>query len=159
MRIKNKAFTLIEMLVVIAIIGILATLIIFAVSGTRQKAAGARAKADMAQLKNTLEKASGADGCASFTFTVSGNTAIMRCITNATDYTSVQAPPSGTYVLNVNGCIISSTSASIWGAPSGCGTGVAPSSYVFQTTGLKDGAIYTCNMAGCSCNNGTCDTF
>lgn len=155
----KKGFTLIEMLVVIAIVGILATLIIFSVSGARQKAAAAKAKADMAQLKNTVEKASGADGCSSFIFKTSGNAATVSCVNNSIDYATVQAPPSGNYVLMIGSCSISNTSASAWGSPSNCGTGVAPTSYSFQTTGLSGDSTYTCTMAGCSCSSGTCDTF
>lgn len=158
-RKKSKAFTLLEMLVVIAIIGILATLIIFSLAGTRQKSAAAKAKADMAQLRSALEKASGADGCLAMTFVNSGNGAVLRCTTTNTDYATAQAPAFGAYSLTVNGCSVSSNSSSTWGTPSGCGTGVAPTSYSFQASGLSGGATYTCSMAGCVCSSGTCDTF
>lgn len=156
---KSKAFTLIEMLVVIAIIGILATLIIFSIAGTRQKAAAVKAKADMSQLQKTIEKASGADGCSSMTITSTGNAAVIRCVSNLTDYANVQPPAFGAYVLNINGCAITSASSSTWGTPSGCGTGVSPSNYSFQTTGLSGSATYTCTMSGCVCSGGNCDTF
>lgn len=155
----EKAFTLLEMLVVIAIIGILATLIIFSISGTRQKASAVKAKGDMSQLQKAVEKASGVDGCLSMTITTAGNAAVVRCVTNSTDYASVQPPAFGNYVLNINGCTITNNSPSTWASTSGCGTGVTPSTYVFTTTGLSGAASYTCTPSGCTCSSGNCDTF
>ena len=47
---KQKGFTLVEMLVVIVVIGILATLVLVSVSGGRKKAQAVKAKTDMSEL-------------------------------------------------------------------------------------------------------------
>jgi len=52
---KYRAFTLIEMLVVIVIIGILATLIIFALRSAVTRARDAKAKAAVKQIQTVLE--------------------------------------------------------------------------------------------------------
>ena len=52
---KKKAFTLIELLIVIAIIGILSVAVIVAMSGTQESAIDSRIKASMAQLRSSIE--------------------------------------------------------------------------------------------------------
>jgi len=54
-RHTNAGFTLIEMLVVIAIIGLLSSVVVIGLSGARQKARDARRIADIRQIQNALE--------------------------------------------------------------------------------------------------------
>jgi len=51
----NKGFTLIELLIVIAIIGVLATLLMVNFVGVRQRARDAQRKSDLRQLQSALE--------------------------------------------------------------------------------------------------------
>lgn len=52
---KSKGFTLIELLVVISIIGVLAAVSIFGLSGARESARDARRKSDLETIKSGLE--------------------------------------------------------------------------------------------------------
>jgi len=52
---KNKGFTLIEMLIVVAIIGILASLILIGLGPARAKARDSRRISDLRQIQNGLE--------------------------------------------------------------------------------------------------------
>lgn len=52
---KNKGFTLIELLIVIAIIGVLATLLMANFIGVRQRARDAQRKSDVRQVQSALE--------------------------------------------------------------------------------------------------------
>lgn len=54
-RISKRGFTLIEMLVVVAVIGILATMIIIGLNSVRQPTRDARRAADLKQIQNGLE--------------------------------------------------------------------------------------------------------
>src|SRR3989344_5774077 len=54
---NNKGFTLIEMLVVIAIIGLLSSVVVIGLGGSRSKARDARRIADIQQIQNSLELA------------------------------------------------------------------------------------------------------
>ena len=51
----NKGFTLIELLIVIAIIGVLATLLMVNFVGVRQRARDAQRKSDLRQIQSALE--------------------------------------------------------------------------------------------------------
>lgn len=57
LKIKNcrKGFTLIELLIVIAIIGVLATLLMVNFVGVRQRARDAQRKSDLRQLQSAME--------------------------------------------------------------------------------------------------------
>lgn len=52
---QNKGFTLIEMLVVVAIIGLLASVVITGLGSARQKARDTRRISDIRQIQNVLE--------------------------------------------------------------------------------------------------------
>jgi len=157
---KNRAFTLIEMLIVIAVIGILATIIIFSVIGVRQKASATRAKADMTELKKSMEMAS-IDGCTAVSLVVSGSGATVKCTAPAAaakDYSTLQtAPTSAIYTVTVPGATnspMSSVSGAAWSAGI---TGASPTAaFTFTASGFENAAnSYICNPAGCACNSAT----
>ncbi|MEI6755678.1 MAG: prepilin-type N-terminal cleavage/methylation domain-containing protein [bacterium] len=52
---KNKGFTIVELLIVIVVIGILATLVITAYSGIQQKARNSKRQTDLSALQTHLE--------------------------------------------------------------------------------------------------------
>lgn len=52
---RNKGFTLVELLIVVAIIGILSTLLTANFIGVRQRARDAQRKADLRQIQSALE--------------------------------------------------------------------------------------------------------
>lgn len=55
MNTKNKGFTLIEMLVVVAIIGLLSAVVVVGLTGAREKARDSRRVADLREIQNQLE--------------------------------------------------------------------------------------------------------
>lgn len=55
MNIDNKGFTLIEMLVVVAIIGMLSAVVVVGLTGAREKARDSRRVADLREIQNQLE--------------------------------------------------------------------------------------------------------
>ncbi len=76
---KRRGFTLIEMMVVIVIIGILATLVVVNVSAGRRKAVSARAKSDVTEINKAIQMAI-TEGCVSFKVTTEGD---IKCASPA----------------------------------------------------------------------------
>jgi len=153
----NKGFTLIEMLIVIAVIGILAAIIIVTVSGTRGKANATRAKADMTQIKSAIERAYSVEGCETFTFANVGNKTTISC--GGTAYTDIQLPPAGTYRLTVGTCV--NTGNTSWTVSGTCPTTAAAftGAYSLVVTGGSLSGDYTCSETGCWCQSGACDSL
>lgn len=52
---RQQGFTLIEMLVVVAVVGLLSSVVVVGLSGAREKARDARRVADVRQIQNELE--------------------------------------------------------------------------------------------------------
>jgi len=76
---KKRGFTLIEMLIVVAIIGLLATIVLFAVARARKKAVATKMKTDMETIMKALEMAA-SDGCASVDPYDFGTGTSLQCI-------------------------------------------------------------------------------
>jgi prepilin-type N-terminal cleavage/methylation domain-containing protein len=154
----RKAFTLIEMLIVIAVIGILSAIIIMSVSGTRGKANATRAKADMESIKNAVERAYSVEGCSTFDFTNAGagNKATLTC--GGTSYTDIQLPPNGTYTLTVGTCV--NTGGTSWTKSGTCPTTAASFTGAYTLTAANAGGTfsYACTQTGCGCTTASCDS-
>jgi prepilin-type N-terminal cleavage/methylation domain-containing protein len=161
---KEKGFTLVEMLVVVAIIGILATVVVINVSGSRQKANAVKATSAMSELSKAFEMAA-SEGCKTLTLDVSDNTiAILKCsdVTNNNQYATLPSPPSGIkYNVTIGDSTATADSATgngKWGGAAISGISVNKD-YTFEATGFDSGT-YTCASAatgrsGCYCNPST----
>jgi|GEM_PF-1081380 len=154
----NKGFTLIEMLVVIVVIGILATIVLVSVSSGRKKAMATKAKTDMVELSKAFEMAAG-EGCRKISFNTSGE---LSCTppgaAAAKIYATLSTAPSGiTYSIQFAGGT-STQSGSGWS------TAIVDSSvnggYSFRATGFTNSETFTCNdgsitgqtRSGCYCS-------
>lgn len=100
---NRKGFTLIEMLVVIAIIGLLSSVVVIGLSGARQKARDAKRVADIRQIQNGLEVAyTAVDG---YPAPISGNPPGELKDPQGFNYkylTTPTTPPRVTYRLGIN---------------------------------------------------------
>ena len=100
---NRKGFTLIEMLVVIAIIGLLSSVVVIGLSGARSKARDAKRIADIRQIQNGLEVAYTAVN--GYPASVSGNEPRGSQDPQGNDYkysTTPTTPPRVSYRLGIN---------------------------------------------------------
>ncbi|MBU2025492.1 type II secretion system GspH family protein [Patescibacteria group bacterium] len=144
---KQKGFTLIEMLIVVAIIGLLATIVLLAVTRARKKSMATQMKAHMEEMMKGMEMA-GADGCPTVSAYGFTGTSSLTCTppgaSGAVTYVSrIPAPPQG-----CAGCTYTATS----------GTNTA--SYSFQAAGFENSQTFTCTGGACFCSvDGGCQSI
>lgn len=136
----KEAFTLIEMLIVIAIIGILSAVILISVQGARSKAAVARSVADMTNMRNSIEAAA-AEGCTAYTVNSSG---VACTAPTAKTYARLNAAPSGvTYTISFTSASNYTMTAKLQGSGNGTSTGTD---------------TYVCDTGGCKCTTASNDS-
>ena len=131
----GKGFTLIELLIVVAIIGLLASIVLVTVSRARKKAIATQMKGHISEVTKAIEMA-GADGCTSITVAAGG---------------TISCTPAG-----ASGAV--TFMATIPSAPSGA-TYTYPGvinpttgTYTLTASGFENGQTFTCSGGGCSCS-------
>lgn len=153
----SKGFTLIEMLVVIVIIGILATLVLVSVSGGRKKAQAVKAKTDMTELSKAFEMAA-SEGCRTIHFTAAG---LLECASpTVKTFATLTSTSSGvTYTITLEKGA-ATVSGSTIGTPSDTDGSGINTGYNFTASGFSGDQTFTCNdgtlagatRSGCFCS-------
>jgi prepilin-type N-terminal cleavage/methylation domain-containing protein len=103
---KQSAFTIVELLIVIVVIGILAALVLNTFSGAQAKARDTKRITDIAAIKNALiayavEKGDYAKNCGNgsgsgwFSYTYPGYTSTAQCLKDAGYLNEILVDPSG----------------------------------------------------------------
>jgi len=160
----SKGFTLIEMLIVVLIIGILATVVVVSLAGGRKKAAATKAKTDTVELSKAIEMAA-SEGCRKVTMSGGALSCTPPGASAARTYATLGLAPSGAkYTIYIGGVATSSVSDSTSGG-TGTWTGtltdqVINSGYSFGVSGFTDSATFECNdggltghtRSGCACS-------
>ena len=129
---NQKGFTLIEMMIVVAIIGMLSTLVIVVVTGARRKANATTAKGHLAQVSKAVDMVV-ASGCTMAAAPVPGNP--IACSDGSETFMQkVPSPPTTALTYDF---------ATGW---------TSASNYTFTANGFDNGETFTCTNGSCSCS-------
>jgi general secretion pathway protein G len=129
MQKRRSGFTLIELLIVIAIIGVLATLLMANFVGVRQRARDAQRKSDLRQIQSALEIYRSDNG--SYPLSAPGQGNFPTACGTGVSFTAVSSGGTTTTYMGVVPCDPSGTGAGVWNNGS------------YYYTQLSNGANYT----------------
>ena len=157
MRNKNKkGFTLIELLIVVAIIGLLATIVLVAVTRARKKARASQAKAHIEELMKAVEMAA-SDNCTALTINSSGQAYCSNDSSLVYIEKLANAPRGCTYIVSTN--VSGTGDANVVDANgSYSARNVYTSAYRVRTSTdcfTTSGEYFYCKNGSCSCSNTT----
>jgi prepilin-type N-terminal cleavage/methylation domain-containing protein len=147
MKRDKKGFTLIEMLIVVAIIGLLATVVLFAVSRARKKAVASQMKAHVEEIMKALEMAA-TDGLVSVS--VGSGLTMDNGETGDDQIVYIQQVPNAP---SCDGCAYEIDTSDIADEA----VTVDVSTYEIIATGFEGTDTFTCTNGSCYCSiNGGC---
>ena len=144
----KKGFTLIEMLIVVAIIGLLAMIVLFAVARARRKSVAAKMMADMESVMKGVEMAA-SDGCSEITIDFGEGDNPLACDPDGTGPIGEQV-----YIKRIpkTPSMCGSCNYEVTDAGGG-GAAISTSSYILTATGFVDSDEFECSEGSCYCNN------